>query len=393
MARARKEWPALSEEDHRTPDPERPAGRGRWPRGGIAAGVAAILRRSGGPLSIAQLGPALVAEGWPLGDGWQNRLRGALRDHDQVCRTGTSTYDLFARRVIGARLLHTLTTAEVQLGVLLAEPDLGALLMWWRTDLEGRAGEVDWSDAAGTPHQAALTVVPGPEPQAHGLPSGDRTHRILVGLEGWLREQGARPGDEVCISPQPPDARRFRLTLERSPGTTTADDLLAERALSILLQAKTVLRPRSLLQRLVGQMDLRGGLPVHLPVFVLGRDPRMMVAETHYVARALVSTTATRSLPTPHPRPEDYPQDWPERDIADELLQHFRRTLPSGVMGDAMLQAELERMSSEARAQFAAARRAIWQLLLDRSRLLNPPAAPPVHRPGGRVIRGPWPGS
>jgi hypothetical protein len=394
---------------------EESRGAGRWPKGSIATAAAEVLRRAGGPLTLDALADGLSGE-WRLGDGWRQRLRGALRQHVAVCRVGTSTYDLLARRLSGARLRHVLTAAELRHGLLLAEPDLDDLLFWWEAN-SVRAGTVEWIDADGRPRAARIAWLMGPEPAGRDSGSashGDRIYRVLVGLGDWLRDQGARAGDEVCVSPEAPEARRFRLSLVRD-GTDeaavgTADAAVAAAALDILREAGTVVTPRNLLGRLAGRLALDAGPGVHLPVFVLGLDERFAFDGVFYAPRALAEAMAWRRISSPYPRPDDYTADWPRRDPMEAMAQYAASMLPESVWGcgvldgddDGLGDAGSDRAAGSAPAQVAAEaarrmaeRRAIiWDLLQDRSRLLNPAARPATGarplRGTGKVIVGPW---
>ena len=380
----------------------------RPPRGGIAAAVVSILRTAPGPLTLNQLGTALSDAQWPLAQGWKTRIRGALREHEGLCRTGPGTYDLFERRISGARLLHTLTDAEVNLGIVLAEPDVDDLLLWRHTRPTGSAYRIDCQDDAGNPVQASLVHLTGPQPAGKMDMYGegaDRVYRILSGLADWMEAAGAQAGDDLCITPEPPDARRFRIGLYRNGLPTGADRArgqthgdfqdaaLAETALAILKTSKSILTPKVLLRRLAGRMDLRSGPPVHLPVFVLGRDPRFAFDGTFYAPRALAEEMGRRAISSPYPRPEDYPADWPHLDPKDELAARLRTLLPLGTVPDAMIQRELDALSPKALELAAQARTVIFNLLQARSRLLNPPAAGRGSRVRGHVVWGPWPGS
>lgn len=384
--------------------------RGRWPRGGVASVVVDILRAASGPLTLDQLGTTL-AEQWPLPQGWKARIASALRDHQAICRIAPNTYDLFERRISGAHLLHTLTDAEVNIGVVLADPDLDDLVVWWQARTAGDGHDVHCLDAAGNEIHTTLVHVSGPQPasQAGLYPElGERIYRILAGLSDWLRATGARPGDDLCITPEPPDARRFRLTLRRDGAPVTGDRTsyetkgeprdaaLAEAALAILQASRSILHPRVLLHRLAGKMDLRSGPPVHFPIFVLGRDPRFTFDGTFYALRALAEEESRRTIASPYPRPEDYPADWPHRDLKEEIFRQLRSILPPNdamEAVDAVIQRQLNALNPEALELASRARAAMWDLLQSRSRLLNPPARAGTRQTGAHVIRGPWPGS
>jgi hypothetical protein len=375
--------------------PHAPSDPGRAPqprRRGVAAAVADILRRAGGPLSLDAIAAELAGEGWARSPGWEDRLRGALAGNDEICRAGRKTYDLVGRRLAGARLLHTLTAAEVRHGVLLGLPDLDGLLARG-TGPDGEGADLALVDASGAEWQARLAAVRGPEPARANLPLGlgTRIYQLVTGLQDWLRAEGAAEGDEVCFQPLPPDARRFAVALEHPPaarGVDEADAALAEAALTILRAARGTAFPEALLQRVAGQVELRGGAPVHLPVFVLGRDPRFLFDGFRYG----LAGVATAGLP-PYPLPEEYPENWTERDPLAELVEHVRLAFgglfETSPIADEVLRRRLDvpgALVDGLRAQ----RPAGWELLQDRSRLLNPGGGRPGR--GGKVIRGPWPG-
>ena len=378
------------------------AGQGRSPKGSIGSVAAAVLRRAGGPLSLDALGAELPSA-WDLRAGWRDRLRAALAQNVEICRVGTAIYDLVERRLCGARLRHVLTAAEVGCGLLLAEPDLEDILQWWKP-WPGVSGEVDCVAAAGEVHRATLICLTGPQPAGRDFLIGprDRIYRVLAGLAGWLDAAEARPGDEVCFCPEPPDARRFRLSLERGGANAAevqpADALLADTVLAILKAANSVVAPHDLLRRLAGRMDLRVAPGVHIPIFVLGQDPRFAFDGTFYAPRAQAEAMDRRHIASSYPRPEDYPADWPERDPAEELVRQVEATVvpmswgPAGPAAAAGIRRQVAALPPDVLQGLADERAVVWALLQDRSRLLNPPG-PARGRPArGKVIRGPRPG-
>ena len=372
-----------------SPDPTTARrGDGRRPKGGLAAVVADVLRREGGHLTVEEIGRATSRDSLPLSHGWQGRLESALRESDAICRIAPRTYDLFERRITGVCLLHTLTAAEVRLGVLLAEPDLADLAFWWAPRSRARSSAVSCLDGAGNAVQASLVYREGPQPlTGPTLFEGDRKYAVLDGVSEWLRRHKARPGDEIGFTPEPPDARRFRLSLHRrgvAGGTAAHDASFAEAALAVLRTARTWVLPSVLLRRVAGQLDLRGGPPLHFPIFILGRDPRFAFDGTFYIERARAEELGTRALVVASPRPEDYPQDWPDRDPREELARYLRSILP-----EMLVQPQIDSVSNALIAQAAWERTAVWSLLQDRARLLHPPASTRQ----GNVTRGPWPGS
>ena len=378
------------------------AGRGRWPKGSIASAAVGALRRASGPLTLDALGAELARER-DLGQGWRDRLRGALQQNADLCRVGTATYDLVERRLAGARFRHTLTASEVRHGVLLADPDLDDLVLWWQP-FPGSHGRVEWVDGAGPVRPALIGHLLGPRPAGApaGLGHSDRVYRVLVGLAEWLRAKGARAGDDLCFCPEPPDGRRFRISLERGDGNAAevreADAALAETALAILQAAQTVVTPRDLLRRLAGRLDLRAGPAVHLPVFVLGRDPRFAFDGVFYAQRALAEALDRRHAATPYPRPEDYPADWPGRDPMAELERYMESRLPEALWrpkGPAAAGSSRDPFTAvkpEVILRASEERAMLWDLLQDRSRLLNPPtgARSATRSSKSNVIRGPW---
>lgn len=390
------------------PTPAKPPAqpRGRWPKGSIASAAADVLQRAGSPLTLDQLATELAHQNWPLTGNWQTRLRQALRDHVAVCRIDTDTYDHLARRLSGARLLHTLTQAEVRHGLVLAEPDLDDLLLWWLPTPADDSDEVRWIDHRdGIERPAAIAYLTGPQPDLGphlDIAYNERVYRVLVGLTDWLAMQGARPGDDLCFSPEPPDARRFRLSLHRATATRraairNADAQLAEAALAILQASKTLVLPKVLLRRLAGQLDLRSGPGVHLPVFVLGHDPRFVFDGTFYAPRALGEELSRRRISSPYPRPEDYPADWPHRDPTAELASDMASLLPNAFPGmgtppEDLIRDRIAGIPPDVIAHAIQQRTTVWDLLQDRSRQLNP--APPTRPTSGmgKLIRGPWPG-
>ncbi len=389
---------ALGEEEA----PDRPSGR--WPHGSFGTQAAAVLRGAGGALTLDALAEALPAVKRPGGD-WRARLRQSLARTPQVCLVGTSTYDLAERRLSGARLRHVLTQAEARHGLLLAEPELADLLLWWETFLrDGTALPI--LDADGASLEARLAFVTGPDLEpARGW--GYRLYRVVTGLGEWMARAGARPGDDVCFQALPPDGRRFRVSVEpAAPGprgdlaVARADASLAEAALAILARARALTLPGDLLRRLAGQMDLRVGPGPHLPVFTLGRDPRFAFDGSSYGPFALAVERNRRRITTSHPRPEDYPSDWPARDPVWELRRlaegPARLTLWYTLAGPIQVGGTPHpaRLASVL-ARMVQSRAMLWDLLQDRSRLLNVPAA--RRRAGrqryGNVIQGPWPGA
>ncbi len=371
-------------------------GHGRWPKGSIAAAAAETLRRAGGPLTLDALAAELGGE-WQLGDGWRDRLRGALHQHDHVCRVGTATYDLVERRLTGARLRHVLTQAEVSRGLLLAEPDLDDLLRWWEPQEHGTR-DVAWTDGSGQTRAARIAHLTGPQPAGVEavFGNGNRVYRVLVGLADWLRAEGAGPGDEVCFRPEPPDGRSFRLSLERggadADALRTADAALAETAIAILKAANAAVTPGELLRRLAGRIDLRAGAGVHLPVFVLGRDPRVAFDGVFYNQRSQAEGMARRRITSPYPRPEDYPADWPARDPVEELVRYAESMLPLAVRGHfgdfaGWVRGQVMQAGPAVLLPLAEERAVVWELLQDRSRLMNPVAERAAGPSRGGVIR------
>ncbi len=382
-------------------EPRVPGG-GRWPRGSLASAAADVLAAVGGPLSLKDLVAELGARQWQLGADGRRRLRGALHQHPLVCRVDTATYDLVERRLVGARLRHVLTASELRHGMLFAEPDLSDLVGWWLPPGH-EAKEVRWFDETGTPGQARILLLLGPQPAGSfsALFHGERLYRVLDGLSAWLGAKGAHAGDEVVICPEPPDARTFRLHLERGgqPDATLAeaDAHLADTALDILTSANTLLTSHDLLHRLAGRMDLRVPKGVHLPVFVLGRDPRFAFSSPFYGLRAVVEALDRRRISSPYPRPEDYPADWPERNALPTLARLVENLLPEaladalarGMDDETAVRSLAPRLGPRIAQRAARERIMLWELLQDQSRLLNPPTRRPAR---GVVIRGPWPG-
>ena len=309
--------------------------RRREPKGRLAAVAVDVLRRAGGPLTLDVLAAELAGE-WSTGDGWRDRLRGALHHHGPLCRVGTATYDLLERRLAGGRLRHVLTQAEVRHGLRQDVPELDDLLGWWEAPGH-RTRAVEWIDDAGQAHAARIQYLTGPQPDGVDplLGHGDRVYRVLVGLANWLRAEGATAGDEVAFRPEPPDGRRFRLSLQRAGADAaamrTADAALMETAITLLKAANAAVVPATLLCRLAGRMDLRAGVGVHIPIFVLGRDPRVAFDGVCYAQRAQAEGTARRCIASPYPRPQDYPADWPARNPVEELVRYAEFLLPEAV--------------------------------------------------------------
>ena len=355
-------------------------GKGRWPQGGIAAAAATILRTEGRSMTLEELGQALSRQR-ALPEAWPERLRHALAEHIAVCRVGTRTYDLTERRLAGAAFRHTLTEAECRYGLLLAVPDLDKLLRW-RVLFPPSGSGPDCRDGSGQALPISLTERLGPAPQD---PSAERTGRhedrvwrCVAGLAKWLAAQGARAGDEVVFTALPPDANRFEVRLEAAAGAQAepvraVDRRFTEAALTVLAAAHRVLLPGELLRRVAGLVDLRQGAAGHLPVFVLCRDERFAFDGVFYGLREAVEEMAGYALASPHPRPEDYPQDWLERTTRGEL----------GLQADAGAPA-----ATGTPARRPARHTEIWEILQDRARLLNPAREPARWPPN--VIRGPW---
>ncbi len=157
-----------------------------------------------------------------------------------------------------------------------------------------------------------------------------------------------------------------------------------------------MLSPHDLLLRLAGRMDLRAVPAVHFPVFVLGRDRRAVFDSVFYATRAVAERMDPRPVHTPYPLPEDYPSDWPHRDPIEELARQVTSMLPPGAWPAARpaaeggLRAQVATLHPQILRRLAEERTVVWDLLQDRSRLLNP--TDPDRTTRGKLIRGPWPG-
>ena len=222
-------------------------------------------------MTLHELGKALARER-TLPQAWPERLRHALANHREVCRLGTRTYDLTERRLAGAAFRHTLTEAECRHGLLLAKPDPDAFL-WWRAVFPRMGAGPPCLDASGQALPVTLVGRLGPRPGgafAGALRDDDRIWPCLAGLARWLRGQRARAGDEVVFTALPPDANRFEVRLEpagtQAEAVGVADARFAAAALGVLAVARRVLLPAELLRRVAGGVDLRAGVPGHLPV-------------------------------------------------------------------------------------------------------------------------------
>jgi hypothetical protein len=343
---------------------------------------------------------AQLAPEWDLGDSWRQRLRGALGHHAALCLVAPGTFDLVIRRVAGVSFRHTLTAAEVRHGLLLAYPDLPALFHLGSGPTWAREFSVAACTVDGEPLSLRVIYVPGPAPVGghHHLNDGERLYAVAHGLAPWLRSEGAAPGDAVCFIPRPADGQ-FQLRLERSAtedaAVREANAEIKEAALAVLEAARTLLLPDELLRRLAGRLDLRHGPGVHLPAFVLGRDRRFVFDGVFYGLATLEPASFGRRVSSPYPRPEDYSPQWLMGQNFDQIL----RWIEAEAAGPGLVESAPEVRArgdpgspDEVLSGVLAMRALVWDLLLDRSRLLNPPLrAASSRRPRrGNVILGPW---
>ncbi len=329
-------------------------------------------------------------------------IAAAVRAHPLLCRNAAGGVDLVERRLAGARWRHTLTRAEVRHGVLLAEPDLGSLLQWWQRRPGGSAHvALVTAPPAGRTVVGQLEQADGPRPAFPGRSraAATRPYGILLGIGPWLADQGAAPGDDVVFIPEAPDARRFRITLSRAAeapaGLPAADAALADEAAAVLRASRGRLHALQLLRRLVGRCDLGREPGVHLPVFVLGRDPRFVVDGPFYALRRGEPRGSARPAPRGPAVSAAFPADWPRadpvREMADSLLGEVAPS-ERAMVETLVLRALREAISSDVRRQFAQARRIVWQVVRDRARLLV--GAPPLAvLPGGGGSRRGRPGA
>lgn len=230
--------------------------------------VAAL--REGGPQSVGQL-----AERWGVE---RKRLRTAVGiDNRLVCRVARNTYDLVERRLTGACFRHALGPTEVAHGVILADPDLPAIVEWdgfrhWRT-------VPVVVDRAGHPVPVRATIEQGPTGA-----DGDtevvgpwRVYRLWEGLEELFLGEGARPGDDLLIRVDNPVSGRFTVGIE--PGgqsaVAEADRQVLETMVAVASRSRGQLFHWDVPRRLFGAWDWREAPAPHLPYFCIGTDQRI----------------------------------------------------------------------------------------------------------------------